>query len=386
MLKKTEHLAKGLKLNIHKTNENIGITTLAGKFNIERTILNNRQHGINIAPLDEYFRIDKLPYKATKKVMLKVSFYAQNQGSFKDASNLLREEFEIDIGSTQVREISEAVGKMMFEKDTAEAEKVYENMHKIPIIPEKEKADTVLYLMTDGGMVNTILDTAGSTWKEAKLVLAFTDKDMIKRTDGNHIITKKEYSAYVGSIDEFKKYMLSVALRVGYGRVREVVILGDGATWIRVTCEELFPDAVQILDKFHLEENIFKYAKYKFGENEIAYTKWAKSIMRNIEKGKVSKAIKVLEKEDYSNLPKTVPNILGYIKNNINKIDYPAYKEAGYFVGSGAIESGIKVVVQRRCKQAGMRWDSIKAQYIITLRAKVASNQWDEVEDVVFAA
>lgn len=66
------------------------------------------------------------------------------------------------------------------------------------------------------------------------------------------------------------------------------------------------------------------------------------------------KAIKILKKEKYDNLPAGVPNILGYINNNINKIDYKEYKEKGYFVGSGAIGSGNKIVVQRRCKQAGM--------------------------------
>lgn len=76
--------------------------------------------------------------------------------------------------------------------------------------------------------------------------------------------------------------------------------------------------------------------------------------MKNIETGMKEKAIKILKKEKYDNLPAGVPNILGYINNNINKIDYKEYKEKGYFVGSGAIGSGNKIVVQRRCKQAGM--------------------------------
>lgn len=80
-------------------------------------------------------------------------------------------------------------------------------------------------------------------------------------------------------------------------------------------------------------------------------------------KWKKDKAIKILKKEDYSNLPIGVSNILGDVTNNIDKIDY---KEKGYFVGSGAIESGNKVVLQRRCKQAGMRWSVNGAQYILT--------------------
>jgi hypothetical protein len=387
LIKKTEYINKGIKLYNHKANENIGITTMAGKFDIRRTVLNNRQSEINVYPLDEYLRINKLPYKVTKRVMSKVAFYAQNQGSFDKTSMLFKEEFGVEIGGSLVRDIAEAVGKKVFEKDTLEAEAIYQNMHKIQTIPETEKEDITLYIMTDGGALNTrVEDKNGSTWREAKLVLAFTDKDMIKRKDGNHIITKKEYGAYIGHIEEFKKYMLNVAVKAGYGRIKKVVIIADGATWIRNACEDIFPDAIQILDKFHLEENLFEYARYKFGENKEAYIKWAKNIMKDIEDGNIKRALKTLEKENYDHLPKTVPNILGYVKNNRNKIDYPAYKEAGYFVGSGAIESGIKVVIHRRLKQAGMRWSVAGGQYIATLRSKAASCLWNEVDEVINAA
>ena len=201
---------------------------------------------------------------------------------------------------------------------------------------------------------------------------------MIKRPDGNHIITKKEYSAYVGSVEEFKKYMLNVAIKAGYCKIKNVVIISDGATWIRKACKEIFPDAIQILDKFHLEENLYTFAKHKYGEEKEKYIKWVKTVMTYIEEDKKDKAIKMLEKEDYSDLPAGVPNVLGYVKNNINKIDYKKKKKKGYFVGSGAIESGNKVVLQRRCKQAGMRWSVEGAQYILTLKSKWESDLWNE--------
>jgi hypothetical protein len=45
-------------------------------------------------------------------------------------------------------------------------------------------------------------------------------------------------------------------------------------------------------------------------------------------------------------------------------------------VGSGAIESGNKVVMQKRLKLAGMRWNEITAQYLLTLRTKFESGLW----------
>jgi hypothetical protein len=69
-------------------------------------------------------------------------------------------------------------------------------------------------------------------------------------------------------------------------------------------------------------------------------------------------------------------SLSGYICGNINNIDYAAYIEKGYFIGSGAVESGNKTVLQKRLKQAGMRWNTKTAQFILTLRAKEASNLW----------
>ena len=53
------------------------------------------------------------------------------------------------------------------------------------------------------------------------------------------------------------------------------------------------------------------------------------------------------------------------------------------FVGSGAIESSNKTIVQLRLKQAGMRWSVEGANYIIALRCMYESNNWDKIEKLV---
>ena len=60
-------------------------------------------------------------------------------------------------------------------------------------------------------------------------------------------------------------------------------------------------------------------------------------------------------------------------------LNYPEYKRLGYFVGSGAIEGGIKNVGHKRIKLGGMRWWKEKAQTILSLRAKIKSNLWNDV-------
>lgn len=306
--------------------------------------------------------------------MLETAFYGQNQSSFADASAIIKRAMGLEINKETVREITEMVGKHIFESDTQKAEHLINNMHEIETSEEKD--GRILYIMTDGAAVNTrVEDENGSTWRENKTVIVFTNKDLIKRKDGGNIIANKEYAAFIGSAEEFRGYVLSAAVNAGYGKVSEVVIVADGAAWIRNMAKELFPEATQILDLYHLKENVYTYAKHKFSQNEKEYAPWAEAVISKIEKGESAEVLNQLPEDE--KLPAGVVNLRTYMANNIDKINYPDYKSKGYFVGSGAIESANKVVVQRRLKQAGMRWSVAGAQALLTLRAKVESNLWD---------
>ena len=70
-------------------------------------------------------------------------------------------------------------------------------------------------------------------------------------------------------------------------------------------------------------------------------------------------------------------NLYHYISMHRDHINYPEYKAKGYFCGSGAIESGNKVVLQKRLKQAGMQWEAQTAQYLLTLKTKYESGRWE---------
>ncbi|MDR1656522.1 MAG: hypothetical protein LBT47_03050, partial [Deltaproteobacteria bacterium] len=240
----------------------------------------------------------------------------------------------------------------------------------------------ILYLEVDGAMVQTRdKDENGSRWRENKLGLAFSNDNIVywisKKGQIEHRIKKREYRAILGDASDFKKHFFSLALDNGYGKYDQTVLISDGTTWIRNMKDDLFPDAQQILDYYHLCENIIKYAKTIFKNDEVKYRPWSKRICDAMLESKyieVLNELKSLDKRKYKN---TEFNLYNYIRNNINNIDYEQYKRKGYFIGSGAIESGNKIVLQQRLKQAGMRWNTKTAQYILTLMSKSKSFLWD---------
>jgi len=340
-----------------------------------------RSTGESVIPKDEYMEITGLPFKMTRAMMTAAAFYAQNQASFKAASEMIERSMGIEMDSETIRKATEYVGEKVHAADISRAEETYENILNIEYSHTLRKG--TLYIMTDGAMVNTRAeDENGSTWRENKLGLIFSDRDLIETKGGNNIILKKEYVSYVGSAEEFKKHIFEAAVRNGYGTFENVVIIGDGASWIRNMCYELFPDATQILDKYHLCENIYTYAKSLFNNDAPQYTKWAETVIDKIEKGLIDAVFDIIEKSGKN--PDSTFSLTTYIQNNIDKINYSYYERQGWFVGSGAIESGNKIVLQRRLKQPGMRWNVKTAQYMVTLRAKSESCLWQShVADLI---
>jgi hypothetical protein len=281
------------------------------------------------------------------------------------------------------------VGRVIFDRDCRKANESINMLDNGALRFPKDR-DGVLYIQTDGAALNTrSKDESGSTWRENKLGEVFSSKNIRYWTDRKgklqHKILEKEYISYVGPASEFKKHLFALAMRNGYGSYKEAVILSDGATWIRNMAEELFPDAQHILDYFHLCENVHTFAKHIFKMDEARYRPWTKEICDKLKNGDYRNVLDELKTVEH--VPDNCHvNLFGYITNNIKNIDYPDYQKKGYFIGSGAIESGNKIILQDRLKRAGMRWNINTAQSLLTLKTKIESKLWVKEVELPFLA
>jgi len=79
-----------------------------------------QQEGRNfVAPLDEVLAIDRLPYKITRKMMVEIAFWAQNQTSFREASNAIMKTHGMPVSANTVRNVADLVGSLVYQEDTA---------------------------------------------------------------------------------------------------------------------------------------------------------------------------------------------------------------------------------------------------------------------------
>jgi hypothetical protein len=318
------------------------------------------------------------------QAMLRTAFWAQNQGSYQAAENILADECKISVNDDTIRQVTNFIGSLVFDEDKRKAREAYGMLNKCKLSHSSDKPG-ILYIQTDGAALNTRhKDSDDSTWRENKLGLVFSSDNLYFWTDKRgirqHQIRKKEYTSFIGGVDDFKQLLFACAVRNGYGTYKKTIILSDGAAWIHNMAGEIFPDALCILDFFHMSENVYTFAKCLFKMDPGKYVPWAEDISASLKNSEYNKVLAELKQYKEKPLSGTV-NLYHYIQSNTDRIDYKSYKDQGYFIGSGAIESANKTVLQRRLKQAGMRWNTTTAQYLLTLRTKQESGLWEK--DVV---
>ena len=63
--------------------------------------------------------------------------------------------------------------------------------------------------------------------------------------------------------------LFAKAVELEYWKYEKIIFISDSAIWLKNMITELFPKAIQILDKFHLIESIYQYGNYVLNEERL---------------------------------------------------------------------------------------------------------------------
>ena len=232
------------------------------------------------------------------------------------------------------------------------------------------QADKLHYVSVDGSMYLTREDG----WKEIKLGRIFEQQDIVKTSKTRTILANSQYIAHLGTSKDFLPKM-----EYHIEGLKNKVFIADGATWIWNWIEDTYPKSIQIVDYFHAKEHLCEFANANFRDKIYAKDWIDKQSGTLINKG-VSPIIKVLEelKIDHSMADKH-RQLLNYYKKNEHRMQYHVFKEKGLLIGSGAIESAHKDVLQERLKLSGQRWTMEGLQQMAQLRVVHKSGNWNRI-------
>jgi hypothetical protein len=151
--------------------------------------------------------------------------------------------------------------------------------------------------------------------------------------------------------------------------------LSDGAVWLRNLAQEYFPNAILILDWYHVTEYIYEVANLLFGKGTAQAKRWVEYREAELWDGRTGAVVNALDlerqKDDWSKQQReSLDRAYGYINGNRDRMQYPKYRELGLPIGSGRAEGLCKTLVEGRCKLSGMRnWRPTGAEGVLRLRA-----------------
>ena len=149
-----------------------------------------------------------------------------------------------------------------------------------------EKPET-LCAMIDGGKVRTDDD-----WHEARVVTVFPYEIPPGGSEAEH--GRISYTARVENCEAAGRRLYAEAVRRGALSAKRLAVVGDGAEWIWNQVREHFPEAIEILDWFHVMEHLWQVANELFGEGSQEARDWKLARSQELERGKVSLVINKL--------------------------------------------------------------------------------------------
>jgi hypothetical protein len=160
---------------------------------------------------------------------------------------------------------------------------------------------------------------------------------------------------------------------------RRLLVLGDGASWIRTWFESLAIDPkAMIVCWWHLRKRCYECLSLAGGPKDRRQV-LSQSLLDRLWEGKVDEAIALLrEAAGWVRNSKALEDLIGYLEKRRAYIpDYGERQRAGLWIASTRVEKFNDWAVSARCKHQGMSWSS---QGVVALAALEAARENGELD------
>lgn len=240
-----------------------------------------------------------------------------------------------------------------------------------PVVTDQPPAG-IVYVQADGAMILT-----DEGYKENKLSRIFKETALQQSpvADRGGHIESSLFTAHLGNATNFTtKFRPHLEAYKPLGA--DLVFISDGALWLRQLMSSHYPQATLILDFWHLMGYIGSVgvAAYRTATSRANWIEHQRRLLLASKLDEVLVHIKALP------IPADLrDSVCMYLEANRDRMDYAEYQKRGLLIGSGAIESAHRTVVQKRLKRSGQRWSLVGAQHVLNLRTCFMSQRWELV-------
>lgn len=220
-------------------------------------------------------------------------------------------------------------------------------------------------------------------WREPKLLIIF-------EVDGKGRMAKGCRPIIDGTLrgpDALIELLAFHLHRLGAAAAHVVTITADGAPWIWARLDWVVAQVglepvrvVEVLDWCHAVHHL-SLALQASGLSDEERTERYARLRRSLKKGRSPEVIEELEGLA-AGQPEgaAVWREIGYLirHSEAGRLRYDCFRCRGVPLGSGAIESTIRRVLNLRLKGTSLFWEESNAEAVIQLRSAVLSGRWEE--------
>jgi len=179
---------------------------------------------------------------------------------------------------------------------------------------------------------------------------------------------------------------------VGAADAAVLVLTGDGARWIWDRIDKLVASVgiprerfVAIVDFYHAVEHLQKVADLRANWSAAKRKDWMVRTKKLLRAGRMEDVIRAIDDLRVGRRAKAMETERNYFARNRDRMRYRDFERRGLPIGSGAVESAVRRLVNLRLKSNATYWLEPNAEAVLHLRAVLKAGRWDELVSQAFA-
>jgi hypothetical protein len=194
-----------------------------------------------------------------------------------------------------------------------------------------------------------------------------------------------QYVAHLGGPERLGQLLWTAAKARGWEEADDKEVIGDGIPWIWTLAQDHFYDGQQVVDWYHGVEHLAAIAEMLYGLETPAAQRWYNAAQTALYQGHAARIAKHVRKKvaAHPELADDLQREAGYLEKHKRRMQYQEYREDGYVIGSGMIESGCKQFKARFCGP-GMRWSREGLERLLPIRAAAMAECFDDIWDAAY--
>lgn len=224
-------------------------------------------------------------------------------------------------------------------------------------------------------------------WREPKVLVVYEVDERGRK------VKKKgfcRYDATMQDADGFFAILTALLREIGAHEAKEWIVVGDGADWIWDRVPALIEavgfdskKVTQVVDYYHATQRLNEIAAERKDWSASDRKKWVERMTGLLWKDRVEEVVAQRSELFKGRGAKKRRKLFNYFVDRADKMRYGTFRKKGIPLGSGAVESCVRRLINLRLKGNGIFWKLENAEAILHLRAQLLCGRWDDFVNTI---